>query len=130
MKCSKIHAILNRDGLILYQLNITQNKKRFIHDRPHLVNKHSSNKRSNHTTIFCKTYSTISKTNKDLTTNNVYVLCVVWTHTNIQSKASLSRTQFILSSYSQIISQIYHTVPLSGEIKWRICNIHNHWNHT
>jgi len=78
---SKIRAILKRDGLILYQLNITQNKQNWKTTGRIWWTSIIQINSSNHTTIFCKTCLKISKTNKDLTTNNAYVLCVFWTHT-------------------------------------------------
>jgi len=87
---SKIRAILNRFGLVLYQVNISRNKKKLINVRPHQVNKNSQIINCNQTTIICKTSRTILQTNKDLTTWVLVLLCIDWTQCKIQSKASVS----------------------------------------
>jgi len=112
---SKIRAILNRYGLILYQVNISRNKTKLMNVWPHQVNKNSQIINCNQTIIICKTWTTIFQTNKDLTTLVFVLLCIDWTQCNIRRKASVS-TQ---NSYCHHTRN--HTVSLSCEIKGRMC---------
>ena len=125
---SKIRAILNRYGLILYQVHISRNQKKLISVWPHQVNKNSHIITCNHTTIICKTWTTILQTHKDLTTWVFVPLCIDWTQCNIQSKASVSTHDSYCPNTTKTFLKFIR-LCLELRNKGKNVQIHNLWNH-